>query len=336
MIFFNYYIYIIFMPLIFISSILSFISMSWFSMWMLMELSLVSFIYIMYYDELMENYVLMNYYLIQTFSSFIFLFSSLTLFMFKFNTIFMFLSLMIKMGIPPFHFWYLKMFNSLNWINIFVLSTIQKIIPLVVMSLIIDSMMLNEFVLELLKMVILIGMLLISMLSLNQITLKMIMSFSSIVQMNWMLMLMFYNEIMLLNYFLIYSIISLNLCLIFYKFNLNNINDLYIMKINPSLFYFLMMSMFSLMGIPPFFGFLVKWISLKSMVNLSFWMMMVMIYSTIISVFIYMRLLYSCMMNYYLCLKNSFKLINLKNNFSSNHILLNWISMMSLFLYECL
>nr|YP_010480535.1 NADH dehydrogenase subunit 2 [Nasonia giraulti]UVN15263.1 NADH dehydrogenase subunit 2 [Nasonia giraulti] len=331
----NYYCYIFFIPIIIISNLMVFILSSWFSMWMIMEINMISFISLLIFDKNIKKESFINYFLIQTLNSYLFLMMSLLL---EYNIskdiimMFMNLSMINKMGVPPFYYWYLKIMNNMNWINIYLISTMQKIIPLVILSNLLNykfSMLFNLFIM-------LLSSIYSSMKGLSQSNLKFIFCYSSIIQMSWIIILMIFNEMMSMNYFVIYSMISLSLCLTFNKYNINNINNMKLLKFNNIIIYYMMnFNIFSLASIPPFFGFLMKLIVTKELfISLPLIIFILLIMSSLISMFFYLRMLFLNIMINSFSKKNNYKFINYSNSYNYKIMMLLWMMMVLLLLME--
>nr|YP_009176321.1 NADH dehydrogenase subunit 2 [Megaphragma amalphitanum]ALI86570.1 NADH dehydrogenase subunit 2 [Megaphragma amalphitanum] len=327
----------LFFPLMIISLMLILICNSWFSFWMVMEINLISFLMLLIFDNNIKNELFMNYFLIQSFNSYLFLMSS---FMMNYSMFYMMsfilmmnLSILTKLGLPPFYIWYLKMMKNLNWSNLFILSILQKLIPLFIMMMMMNMMIKNLFILNLFMLIFF--SLIIVVLGMNQLNLKLLMAYSSIIQMIWMLMLMYLNENYFLMYFMIYLFIFISLVMIFLKMNYLELIDFSMMKFNNKLMYlFCMLLMMSLGGVPPLMGFLMKWISIQLMSNYyMLFMILLMIINSLISMFFYFRLMFISLMNYSYTMKLNLKYLKL-NNLNMNFLFLMWMSMMMLMLYE--
>ena len=102
----------------------------------------MKFIILLIFDKKLSKDCSIIYTLIQGLNSYIFIFRILIIFNnnnFNYYRIFIFLinlRLIIKLGIPPFFIWYIKIIKYINWKNIYILSIIQKIIPLYTLNLI--------------------------------------------------------------------------------------------------------------------------------------------------------------------------------------------------------
>nr|AZL93503.1 NADH dehydrogenase subunit 2 [Torymus sp. ZJUH_2016035] len=338
----NYYCYILIIPVFFMSMLMIFLSTSWFSLWLVMEINLILFISLIIFDKMIKFENLMMYYLVQSLNSYLYLlFSMLDMSTFSENMqnlIFIFLnfSMLMKMGFPPFIQWYIKLMNNLNWMNIFILSIIQKIIPLYILMSI--NYLINEYCYRLILLLLILSMFYSCVSSLSQINLKLIMSYSSVIQMSWIINLLYINEMMMIIYFLVYSLISLQMFFMFMYFDINNLNDLFNLKLTKTFNYlFLMFSIMSLGGLPPMSGFVMKWISIQSLFNLnSFFYLFFMILVSLISLFFYLRIIFPLYLFSSNSKKLNWKFINLNFTFPILFIIFSWFMYILLFYYEIL
>nr|YP_011004800.1 NADH dehydrogenase subunit 2 [Anagyrus jenniferae]WPT46941.1 NADH dehydrogenase subunit 2 [Anagyrus jenniferae] len=330
------YYYILSIPILILSNMLILFNKSFFYMWMVMEINLISFISILIMNKFIYSELILNYFLIQSFNSQMFLMINLLTnlnFMNKFTKIIIFLILMSKMGMPPFHMWYLKMMKFLNWMIFFINSSMQKFIPLMILN---YYFIYNNMMFYMLTLMTLIICSIMPLFSMNTSSMKLLMSFSSMIQISWILILMNSSEIMWILYFNIYNLINLSLCLMFYYFNIN-----YIFNFNSNKFkkktnlYFISIQMFSLAGLPPFTGFLNKWMFINNLFNFMsiYFNLMILVFS-LMNLFFYSRTILQIMMFYYNSFNLNFKFINYKNIKSLKLLFLMIYSMFLLTLYE--
>nr|YP_010895067.1 NADH dehydrogenase subunit 2 [Cyphipelta rufocyanea]WJW73593.1 NADH dehydrogenase subunit 2 [Cyphipelta rufocyanea] len=328
---------ILFLFTLMMSTMITISANSWLGAWMGLEINLLSFIPLMSDNNLMSNEASLKYFLIQALASSILLFSTI-LFMYQNNFIsqnsfnyyinMMILSaLLIKSGAAPFHFWFPNVMEGLNWMNALILMTWQKISPLMLISyLIIKSMMFWCILLS-----IIIG----SLGGLNQTSLRKLMTFSSINHLGWMLMSMYSNESLWITYFLFYSFLSFNLIFLFNMFKLFHINQLFsLFFFNKTLKFSLFLNLLSLGGLPPFLGFIPKWLTIQYLTfNNQLFMLTIMIMMTLITLFFYLRLCYTAfMLNYF---ENNW-IFNISwNNLLMNfYLLFSFISSFGLFIIK--
>nr|QVT11017.1 NADH dehydrogenase subunit 2 [Muscidifurax similadanacus] len=330
----NYYSYILFIPMLLITNFLIFITNSLFSMWLIMEINLISFICLLVYDKNIKTENLINYFLVQVFNSYLFLLSMILM---NYNLMNMMiylmnLSMLIKMGSPPFYMWYLKLLNELNWMNIFFLSTIQKIIPLIILK----NIMIMEVSLFLNLIIMIFSMIYSSIKGLNMVNIKNIFCYSSIIQMSWIVILLMFNEMFSMLYLLIYLIIMLNLCMNFNLMNVNNLLYMYMYKLNNKFNYYMMnLSIISLAAMPPMFGFLMKLSSVQIMNSyLSFFVLMLMILSSLVSMNFYLRIMFNNMIFNSSSMKLNLKFINLIMNKDYKNLMVLFMMLLMLMMYE--
>nr|YP_009185879.1 NADH dehydrogenase subunit 2 [Myrmecocephalus concinnus]ALO70716.1 NADH deshydrogenase subunit 2 [Myrmecocephalus concinnus] len=308
----------------------SFISISansWMGMWLGLEINLLAFIpLIQENNNSFSSESALKYFLTQTIASMIFLFTVIFMskqfiylkyvenyIMIMFNS-----ALLMKMGMAPFHFWFPEVIDGLNWFNSLMLLTWQKITPMI---LVMYNMYFSYFFL----MIIVFSMLISGFMGLNQHSLRKFLAYSSINHMAWMISAMLYSESIWFYYFIIYSILSLNLILFFKLFNIFYYNQL-IISINNNflLKFFFSLNFLSLGGLPPFIGFFPKWLIIQFMIN-SNWFMLAffMVMLTLFTLFYYMQLIFNI-----LILNNNE--INYFKNFSHKNELYTYFTFLSL------
>nr|UPL65844.1 NADH dehydrogenase subunit 2 [Cantacader sp.] len=286
------------MIMLMILSVIMGLNMSnWLSMWMSMEINLISFIPIIYSFKSMESSKkCMIYLLVQSLSSMMFMFlilsknANMMLNTLNLNLMLM-LTMMIKMGLPPFHFWLPEFMNKMNWINLFILMIIQKIIPLYITSQIIN--MINSIL-----YIMIISTIISSILGINQTSLNKMMAFSSMNHTTWMISSMKINNFMWIYYLTLYMLITFTICL-FMELNsmfyinqmLNNKNSM-MENINNSIM------ILSMGGIPPFLGFTPKWMVINLLIiNKMFTMSFILIMTSIITLIFYLKMMTILMIN---------------------------------------
>nr|UEK75584.1 NADH dehydrogenase subunit 2 [Epistrophe zibaiensis] len=328
---------ILFIFILMMSTMITISSNSWLGAWMGLEINLLSFIPLMSDNNLMSNEASLKYFLTQALASSILLFSSI-LYLYQnsfMNQIFydnnnyicmmILSSLLMKSGTAPFHFWFPNVMEGLSWMNSLILMTWQKIGPLMLISyLIIKSMLFWCILLS-----ILIG----SLGGLNQTSLRKLMTFSSINHLGWMLMSMYSNESLWITYFFFYTFLSFNLIFLFNMFKLFHMNQLFsLFMFNKPLKFSLFLNLLSLGGLPPFLGFIPKWLTIQYLTfNNQLFMMSVMIVMTLLTLFFYLRLCYTAfMLNYY---ENNWNYkIYLKNFMMNIYLVFSFISTFGLFI----
>nr|UQS75816.1 NADH dehydrogenase subunit 2 [Villa sp.] len=325
---------ILFIFFLIIGTMISISSTTWLGSWMGLEINLLAFIPLMSNSKnLMTAESSLKYFLVQALASTILLFSFI-MSMLKFNSMYnleklnlmelsMMSALLMKSGAAPFHFWFPGVMEGLNWVNSLILMTWQKIAPLMLISYL--------FIKPFLMMSIIMSALIGSLGGLNQTSLRKLMAYSSINHIGWMLTAMMSSENLWLLYFMMYTLLSSTLVLMFNMFKLFHFNQLFNMFMPSKTFKFsIFLNMLSLGGLPPFLGFLPKWMIIQLMTNNNqIFLMFIMVMFTLITLFFYLRMTFSAfMLNYY---ENAW-VINMTNNNVNLYIyfLLSFLSIMGL------
>nr|YP_009947907.1 NADH dehydrogenase subunit 2 [Coenomyia ferruginea]QOI08123.1 NADH dehydrogenase subunit 2 [Coenomyia ferruginea]UDF83756.1 NADH dehydrogenase subunit 2 [Coenomyia ferruginea] len=324
----------LFMMALISGTLLTISSNSWLSAWMGLEINLLSFIPLMIdTNNLMSNEAALKYFLVQAIASSILLFS-IILSMLKLNFtfqmsfqynyfIYMILSsLLLKSGAAPFHFWFPGVMEGLSWLNNLILMTWQKIAPM---------MLISYLVIDKIAFIIMMSIMIGSLGGLNQTSLRKIMAFSSINHLGWMLAAMMSNETLWMLYFMMYSFLSLVLVYFFNLFKLYHMNQMFNLFFNSkTIKYTLFMNLLSLGGLPPFIGFIPKWMVIQYLVMSNhLFMLAFMVLMTLVTLYFYLRMSYSAfMMNYY---ESNWPMSNKMNNFHMNiYLQMSFISLLGL------
>nr|YP_009441695.1 NADH dehydrogenase subunit 2 [Hydrochus carinatus]AOY39227.1 NADH dehydrogenase subunit 2 [Hydrochus carinatus] len=311
-----------------LSSMISISANSWLSMWIGLEINLLSIIPLMNSSKnMMSSESSIKYFITQVFASSMLMFAIIYMYNQSYNFInlnsFIYMSaLLTKMGAAPFHFWFPEVIEGLNWLNSMILLTWQKIAPMIMLT--------YNLNINFLTIIIILCMLISGIMGINQISLRKIMAYSSINHMGWMISTFFFIETMWIYYFMIYTIITINLSFMFMKFNIFYLNQLYsILKENIFIKLFFILNFMNLGGLPPFLGFLPKWITVQTLIInkfyiLSFFMMIL----TLLTLYFYMRITFSTILlssnEIFFTKSPTFNLFSL--------ILFNFISLSSLIL----
>lgn len=148
---------------------------------------------------------------------------------------------------------------------------------------------------------------------LNQTSLRKLLAFSSINNLRWIILALIIRENAWNFYFIIYTFIILIIITLFHFTNSFYLNQLFFYNRNNSIKFLLFLRLLSLGGLPPFLGFLNKWIIINFLINNNFYFItLILIITALITLFFYIRITYSRLIFNYLKLK-WFKL-SFKNN----------------------
>nr|YP_009239869.1 NADH dehydrogenase subunit 2 [Faxonius sanbornii]AMN14371.1 NADH dehydrogenase subunit 2 [Faxonius sanbornii] len=261
---------------------------SWFGAWVGLELNLLSFIpLISSSSNRYSSESILKYFLVQVLASIMIIFSALFILMMVNLKMVFSLSLMLKLGAAPFHFWLPQVMEGLNWIQVLILMTFQKVGPMILLS----YLVYDKWSLTMIFTTAVVSAVVGATGGLNQLYLRKIMAFSSINHMSWMFFAMILSEYCWLLYFSIYCLLSFLVIVNFYLQQAYHFSHL----INSSFplipKIMSMMSLFSLGGLPPFFGFIPKWFIIQEMItNNYFYPLMVLLMCSLVTLYFYIRL----------------------------------------------
>nr|WPW46775.1 NADH dehydrogenase subunit 2 [Halobates micans] len=306
------------------STLLVLSSENWFSMWMGLEINMLSFIPLMEESKnLMSSESKMIYFIIQSMASMMFLFmiTMSPLIMINENMInylsmsMITLSMSMKIGMAPMHLWFINIMKKLKWNNCMLLMTWQKIAPLYVMS----NTSNNIFMINVLAIT---SALIGAIGGINQTSTKKIMAYSSVNHLGWITTCIMYDNETWMKYLIIYSMMIMILTTSFEKKSINFINQMNMnMKTKTEKMSFIVM-MLSLGGLPPFLGFLPKWLVIQSLMNNECKMTIIILMMTsMVTLFYYLRMITPIiMMNNYIN-KWNIKSKNMKTTYMLNLII---------------
>nr|YP_009694101.1 NADH dehydrogenase subunit 2 [Sphaeronemoura grandicauda]QEI04373.1 NADH dehydrogenase subunit 2 [Sphaeronemoura grandicauda] len=276
---------------------------SWFGAWMGLEINLLSFIPLMTNSKnLFSTEASLKYFLVQALASATLLFSVIlgsllinpALTNSSFSTslnILISSSLLLKMGAAPFHFWFPGVMEGLNWMNGLMLLTWQKIAPLMLIS---YTLKLDIFFSLIIMLSVIIG----SLGGLNQTSIRKILAYSSINHLGWLLAAMAAGESIWGIYFVIYSFLSFAIIFMMNAFKLMHVNQIFSLNtINPVNKFAFFITLLSLGGLPPFLGFMPKWLVIQNMVTLgNLFTVTIMVVTTLMTLFYYLRTTFGAFM----------------------------------------
>nr|QGA74028.1 NADH dehydrogenase subunit 2 [Chalcophana sp. N69] len=244
-------------------------SYSWLSLWLGLEINLMMIIPLLVNTKnKFPTEAALKYFIVQVLASLIFLFSMI--FIVKNNEqmpsipknfvmISMLSSICIKLGAAPFHAWFPEVIEGLSWINSLIMLTWQKLAPMIILM---NNLMTSKFIIVIIVTSILIS----SIMGLNQVSLHKIMAYSSINHIAWMLSSMIYTKAIFFVYFVIYSLITTTITLSLNMYKIMFISQMTMNKINKLMNFTVTANLFSLGGLPPFLGFLPKWLTINSLI----------------------------------------------------------------------
>nr|AEB39247.1 NADH dehydrogenase subunit 2 [Crossodactylus schmidti] len=200
------------------------------------------------------------------------------------------IAILMKLGIAPFHFWLPEVLQGLSLQTGWILSTWQKLAPMALLIQLFDSVNLH-LVLTLGLLSAIVG----GWGGINQTQVRKILAFSSIAHLGWMVAIVKISPQLTMFNFTLYILITSTLFLTFISIDTKNILELSTSwSKTPALTTLTILSLLSLSGLPPLTGFLPKWLIAQEMIkqNLTTFTLVILL-STLLSLFFYLRLTYS-------------------------------------------
>lgn len=278
---------ILFLFFLITGTLISISSYSWLAAWIGIELNLLTFIPLLSVNSLKFQQSSLKYFLTQAWASLLLFLTigSFNYFVF-YNSYILYgicISLTIKLGGAPFHFWVPIVCNGASWLNILVLLTWQKIAPLILLNTVIPY---NFLILFFSRASAIFG----GVMGVNQTNLRSLIAFSSINHLGWILILSSLNFINLATYFCVYALISTAFIIRCDLFNLFSLKQLINLTPPPIIKIIIFINLLSLGGLPPFLGFLPKWFSLIELIsNNLYFISLVLVISSLLSLYYYLR-----------------------------------------------
>nr|AIY62049.1 NADH dehydrogenase subunit 2 [Syntermes spinosus] len=282
-------------------TLMSVSSNSWLGAWMGLEINLMSFIPLMSNVKNMYNTeASLKYFIVQVLASATLLFmvvmKTLTEDLFTlesnlYTPIIICTPLLLKSGAAPLHWWFPGVMEGLSWENCALLMTVQSAAPLMLMSYLIE---INAFTVSIILMSTIVG----SIGGLNQTSMRKILTYSSINHTGWMLIALTTSENLWLVYFTTYSTLALTVVSAIKLSGASFINQTMMTSKETTLMKFMMFtSLLSLGGLPPFLGFLPKWIIIQAMITSNMIpLATIMVVTSLITLYYYLKISYSSFM----------------------------------------
>ena len=289
--------------LIFISILIAFRFNSRLIIWIRLEINILRFLPIISSGLNIELENSVKYFIIQRWASIIFLirFFFCNYLFNRFYTL-LIIRIFIKLGISPFHTWFISILKTCSLFILIILSTVQKLIPLIILNNIYINFNLLYF--RIIITIIFILFILSSVINLNKL-----LALSSLGNILWLISRNILSLKLILLFIFIYIYILLGIY-IFYNIYYYNI----FIQINRINFFdkiIIIIVFMSLGGMPPMLGFLRKLLILKIIfIYENMFLFLIIIFSALILLYHYISRIY-----FFLTFVPSIKLnLNYNNN----------------------
>ena len=263
----------------------------WLIIWVIIELNILGIIPILLADRSREDVeVARKYFLVQVGGSFILLtFGAACHYVFNlthFIYIPLTIGLLIKLGAAPFHWWFPQVIGGTPWLGCFILSTWQKLGPLIILILHVP----NSFLIAIAAGA---TALLGGYLGIGQTQLRELIAYSSIVHTGWILALVWANHPRFaITYFSLYAVISFPIYAIFHIHEAHSVSSLNnACKGNFGLSIAFRLLLLTISGIPPFLGFFQKWMAINALWDFPI-LLLALVFASLIRTYYYLNIIY--------------------------------------------
>nr|YP_010501941.1 NADH dehydrogenase subunit 2 [Laemobothrion tinnunculi]UXC94707.1 NADH dehydrogenase subunit 2 [Laemobothrion tinnunculi]UXC94722.1 NADH dehydrogenase subunit 2 [Laemobothrion tinnunculi] len=292
-----------FMLMILFFILFSVSSSTWWSMWVGMELTGFMFsCWLAFYETPKMKLKVFIYFIIQLISSSAFFMSNIMMshlnnsFMVYLNSY----SLMMKMGGFPFHTWMFSIIENLDYKKFFFLMTMMKLIPMAAMNM-------TEFT-QLFLLTSLGGMFLAPS-SYQLGSLRLILTYSSIIHISWMILALKQSKFLFLFYFSCYMILMFVIIkILILQFNkMSKLKELMSIYLSPSTLMIWLISIYSMIGIPPFLMFYPKFWVINFLMESNQWIYsLIIIIMSFLPVYFYSKFVFMVTLNTKMMMKHYF------------------------------
>nr|BDQ44044.1 NADH dehydrogenase subunit 2 [Amynthas bimaculatus] len=280
------------------STLMAMSSTNWMFLWASMELNLLSFIPILMSSKLNQEVEgSIKYFLAQALGSALLLTSSIMMWSPysiwpSMMPLILMISLLLKLGSAPCHFWYPSVMVSISWISCTILSSWQKLAPLTIMV-----FFTTQAPKSMIPLMAGLNALLGGIMGMNQSQLRTIMAYSSIGHLGWMMSFMLMNKpLMSMLYFMIYCSLIIPLFMIMNSMNLMTSKQLSkITMISPTTQLLLSVLLISLAGLPPLTGFMPKLLAITMLTSFNSPLTIILIMGSLMNLFFYLNIIINMM-----------------------------------------
>ena len=265
-------------------------SSSWLIIWIGLEINLLSFIpLISSTSNQFSSEIRLKYFLIQALRSSCILVGLISSsYLPQSSNLIITLALIMKIGGAPFHFWFIEIIRQLNWLQIVILNTLQKVAPLILISYVIQ----DRLRLITITVTTFLSAFLGGVGGFNQRALNKIIAYSSLRHIAWILQRTLISLYLWLLYFTVYCLLLSSICFTFHVLKIKNIGQITI-KAAERLIIKLIIAfpLISLAGLPPFSGFITKMMVISQLMDTrQVFMTIILISSSLLSLFFYFRI----------------------------------------------
>lgn len=262
---------------------------NWLTAWVILEINILRFIPIILQSKSnQETEAAIKYFLSQALGSILLLLGSSILIRALINkrvaAIILITSLLLKLGAAPCHLWFPSVITSLSWINCFLLSTWQKIAPLILLSFsYIAGSIPKQTALIAVR-----GTTIGGIIGLNQTNLRTILAYSSIRHLGWIIILS-NTPTICITYLVLYFVTVTPIFLLITYSNIKTTTQINTNQKTKSTYLILLVLICSLAGIPPLTGFIPKLIAIYTLIPTHYIALLLILIGSFINLYFYLN-----------------------------------------------
>lgn len=260
-------------------------SRRWVGVWIGLELNLLCFIPLIIQNS-KGGEIRAVYFLIQACGSFVLLIRGIRLI--RHSLVFKMLiniALLLKVGAAPFHLWYIWVARELGWVQFLILSTFQKVAPLILLTL-----REVKYLGGLIYLRIIICGVVRGAGGINSLSFRKLLVYSSINHLGWILIPIIRGSLFWFSYFCIYCLLLFITVWVLIRIRVFHLSQVTReMNLSAGRF-FLFINILSLGGLPPLIGFFPKWgVFAICVERVDLICIMVIVLSRVVSIYFYIR-----------------------------------------------
>lgn len=289
----------LFISTLLLRTLLSISASHWLLLWLRLELNLLRFIPIIIISKsLQETEGAIKYFIAQALGSALILLGALIIFnphlSFQIRIIPIILGAINKLGLAPCHFWFPNVIASISWFSCLILTTWQKIIPLIIL-ISLPTTQISLFLILTGALRSLVG----GLGGINQTSLRPLLAYSSIGHLGWITCTRTVSSSTAIIYFFSYILIILPIILLLISKNIFSNIQLFSISKSKLSFQLSAATLFiSLGGLPPLFGFFPKWIAIQSISSREIFLLpLILILGALINLYFYLNLSFPIIIN---------------------------------------
>lgn len=287
---------LIFFIILILGSLIAVSASSWIMAWIGLEINILALLALLMSDKSPRNSeAVLKYFLVQAFASALLIsraFTARRLFSFLSSLSLFYsliiLSLTLKLGAAPFHLWVPQVVEGLSWVNNSIILSWQKLAPLVLLFSCIEI----KFIEIILIRSIILSSLLGGIGGLTSSSLRKIIAFSSINHVGWILTGLMIKIILSILYLVFYRALLIILIVCIMKLNVTSLSNTNFSPSNKIQFPFII-ALLSFGGLPPFLGFMPKWIIISYSRAWSVTITVFLVLTRVLTLFFYCRIIFN-------------------------------------------